>query len=632
MIARLLALVVLLLAGSADPAGFGRGGGLTCPRGYIGGGLTPCVPIRLAFEFAPASGAGMGAACACSAVTGSTGEALTMTRGSPATCSKQGAATSGIAPGDLVTCANDLPRIEAVGTSLGYLREGAATNVDPRSSEIDDAAYGDFTANGAAAPTLNGADVALAPDNTLTAEDYTFAATGATQASARAIAVLTAAAYSAQVWVRGVSGSGSMDLCLQTGAAPTATCSTCAFVAASWTQCKVENATAIAGGQIYLGNMSYLNGGTARASNRVYVWGVDAEAGAFASSYIPTAGATASRSADSALTGYASTTWGPDFSLAASVAFVDTSASATTAAQLGSAAPNLAAVKTTNNTTAAYTIDSVSSGPTVAAMGSDQHRTALADAAGSRGAWWDTASVAAPAASITHWFDDATDTAVAYVSGKIGLAASFNGTTSKTQTLVDGPLGATARSFSCWFNKSAASGEQILVGYGSTVNRYFSLAYGNTTTMGVEIGGTFYSFSGTPTYSTWHHFCVTYDGTTLKGYLDGVPGTPVTVTLNTVSGEKIRFGNYTGDALYFGGILDDVVMWGRALTAGEVATLYSSGAGLEAMSGSLLTSLTHRWRLDGNSYDDFGRASLTIGAINARTSSVCADPNSARCR
>jgi len=626
--ARLLALVVLLLAGSADPAGFGRGGGFTCPRGYIGGGLTPCTPIRLAFEFAPTNGAGMGAACDCVAVTGSSGEALTMTRASNATCSRQGAATTGVAPGDLVTCASNLPRVEPVGTSLSYLREAAATNVNPRSAEIDDASYGDFTANGAAAPVLNGADAALAPDNALTAEDYTFDATAATQASARAIAVLTAAAYSAQVWIRGVSGSGSMDLCIQTGAAPTATCSTCLFTSASWTQCKVENVTSIAGGQIYLGNMSYLNGGTARASNRVDVWGLDAEAGAFASSYVPTAGATATRAADSALTGYASTTWGPDFSLAASVAFVDTSASATTAAQLGSVTPNLAAVKTTNNTTATYTIDSVSSGPTVPAMGSTLHRTALADALGARGAWWDTASVTAPAASIAGTFGGAVDTAVTYTAGKLSQAASFNGTTSTIQSEVDGPLGAAHRSVSLWVNPTLGAARGLF-GYGAFAgyNEYEIAVYsgGQVVLAAQGLGG------GTLTGGVWSHIVTTWDGSTNRIYVNG--GTPSSggSAPNTVSDTKIRIGRgiSVGPAL---GLIDDTCLWSRALTPGEVADLYNGGAGTATISGSLAVGLLHRWPLDGNSTDLLGQAPLAIGAVNARTSAVCADPNPSRCR
>lgn len=298
---RTLALVVLLIASSAESAGFGRGGGLTCPRGYVGGGLTPCtLAPRAYFEFAPLDGAGMGTACACAAVTGAQGEVLSFARASTGSCLKWSATSA--ANGDMVLCGADLPRATPGGDGsgpLGLLVESSRTNVVPRSQEIDDGAFGDFTANGAAAPVLNGSDATAAPDGTVTAEDYTFAATAATQASARAIAVLTAAAYSAQIWIRGVSGGGSMDLCLQTSGVPTATCATCAFVSTAWTQCRVENVTAAAVGQVFVGNMTYLNGGTTRASNRVYIWGLDAELGAYVTSYVPTAGAPATRAAES---------------------------------------------------------------------------------------------------------------------------------------------------------------------------------------------------------------------------------------------------------------------------------------------------------------------------------------------
>jgi hypothetical protein len=65
------------------------------------------------FEFAPASGAGMGTACACTTPTGAKGEALTFTRAGDATCSKQGLATTGIANGDLVACTGNQPRVES---------------------------------------------------------------------------------------------------------------------------------------------------------------------------------------------------------------------------------------------------------------------------------------------------------------------------------------------------------------------------------------------------------------------------------------------------------------------------------------------------------------------------------------
>ena len=296
MIARLLVLVVLLLAGSADSFGFGRGGGLTCPKGYAGGGLVPCSK-RAYFEFAPADGVGMDGLCSCSTITGAKGEAMSFTRASRGSCVKS--PTTAVANGDMVICPNGTPRVMPDPDGVpALLIEPARTNAVPRSQEVDDASYGDFTAGAAAAPVLNGADAALAPDGTLTAEDYTFDATAAPQASARALAILTATTYSSQLWVRGQAGSGAIDLCLQTAAAPTATCSSCSFVATAWTQCRAETILSIAGGQIYLGNMTLLNGGTVRPVNRVYVWGLDAQIGKHETSYIPTAGAPVARSAE----------------------------------------------------------------------------------------------------------------------------------------------------------------------------------------------------------------------------------------------------------------------------------------------------------------------------------------------
>lgn len=168
------------------------------------------------FEFAPASGAGMGAACACTNPTGAKGEALTFTRASTGTCTK-GNTTSGIANGDLVTCGNDLPRVMPGGDGtggLGLLVESTRTNVVTQSQAIDNAAYADFVGTGGAAPTLNAANGATAPDGTATAEQYTFAATTGAQASARAQVALTAAAYSCTAFVQGQAGAGTTDACI----------------------------------------------------------------------------------------------------------------------------------------------------------------------------------------------------------------------------------------------------------------------------------------------------------------------------------------------------------------------------------------------------------------------------------
>lgn len=84
-----------------------------------------------------------------------------------------------------------------------------------------------------------------------------------------------------------------------------------------------------------------------------------------------------------------------------------------------------------------------------------------------------------------------------------------------------------------------------------------------------------------------YHLVMTYDGTTLKLYVNGAEdaSTPANIGALTSSAERLYMGKsasaFYGAGIYpFGGIIDEVGIWNRALTREEISRLYNGGNGL----------------------------------------------------
>jgi hypothetical protein len=278
-----ISIVLLLLLGFTSFAE-DRRKGLSGSAGDVDGRVRSNLYVRSgstvnldpgAFVLAPSDGTGMTAACACTDVAPKGVGSFTFTRGSTAWCTKANQVT-GIQNGDLVECAADKPRVELGGngaeTILGIGFFGSGTNTFLRSQEFDNAAWTKWGV-GVAAPVVT-ADQAVAPDGTTTADKVDLTATSAAQRSSLYQIPGITTDVSMSVYVKGVSTSGTIDLCTANGGG--ASCTSCAFVSTSWTRCFRENVSVTAGANSpTIGNNTADNGGTARPTQSVYLWQAD---------------------------------------------------------------------------------------------------------------------------------------------------------------------------------------------------------------------------------------------------------------------------------------------------------------------------------------------------------------------
>lgn len=254
-------------------------------------------PSYAFFEFAPASGAGMTAACACTTPTGAKGEAMTFTRASSATCLK-GGTTTGIADGDMVTCSSNQPRVMPGGDGtggVGLLVEGARTNSCLRSEEICNAAWSDV-----GTPSCS-ADQATGPFGTQTMDQLTDNDGAAFEGRTQSIATTSATVHSVSCFVKAGTATAASITLVGTGSS-TGDCTGTATGLSATTSTRVTCSSAAA----YAGTLTAVAitirvGTVVGDQGTLLVEGCQHEvSAAFPSSYISTAGATATRADETA--------------------------------------------------------------------------------------------------------------------------------------------------------------------------------------------------------------------------------------------------------------------------------------------------------------------------------------------
>ena len=174
-------------------------------------------------------------------------------------------------------------------------------------------------------------------------------------------------------------------------------------------------------------------------------------------------------------------------------------------------------------------------------------------------------------------------------NGKINEGAGGMTTASKIQVADNASLSPTSEiSISCWVNISSSGNYHTFVAKGNVAQYIFRVeAPTGKYELYLKLGGTLRVVRSTSTISTgtWVHLVATYDGSTMTMYVNGTSEGTASFSGSIGTGSAVLGIGHDitdgGSNVHMLGAIDEVGMWSRALTAGEVTSLYNGGTGLQ---------------------------------------------------
>ncbi|MEQ1764756.1 MAG: LamG-like jellyroll fold domain-containing protein [Pyrinomonadaceae bacterium] len=175
-----------------------------------------------------------------------------------------------------------------------------------------------------------------------------------------------------------------------------------------------------------------------------------------------------------------------------------------------------------------------------------------------------------------------------FASGIVGAAFSFDGDDDRvevpTNTTLDPPTGHVTAEAWIYPTLPFPGGGSIINKRTIANNAGYSLERSASKTLywAVPIGGHFIFISSVAAVpdNSWTHVAGTYDGTTLRIYVNGVDAGSV---IHTVGGPvspttgKLVIGEHIANEINFKGLIDEPSVYDRALSATEIASIHAAG-------------------------------------------------------
>lgn len=190
--------------------------------------------------------------------------------------------------------------------------------------------------------------------------------------------------------------------------------------------------------------------------------------------------------------------------------------------------------------------------------------------------------------------NDGTDTSIVYVTGKIGKAAQFNGTTSKIVIGDVHDVGSSDFSYSVWVYPTESGSTDYILSKGQHTGAYSYALHmrsdkalvATTTTAGTLTSS--HISTDLLTLNAWNHVVWTKTGTTSRLYINGTEDSGGAGTLDATvydSAGDLAFGARDTSGTYgffWVGLMDDMRYYSSVLSTNAITEIYNSGSGTES--------------------------------------------------
>lgn len=165
----------------------------------------------------------------------------------------------------------------------------------------------------------------------------------------------------------------------------------------------------------------------------------------------------------------------------------------------------------------------------------------------------------------------------ARVPGKYGQAVLFNGSSS-VQAPDSNSLDLVVGTVECWYKLSAVGTWRSLIAKGASnlnaAHNYFiefqpddAFIFG----IGNGVSDNYGTTSAYSDMSAYHHVAMTWNGSTILLYVDGVlAGTRAQTIAASGNNAVLNVGVFGGGTDYFSGVIDEVRVYGKVLTQSEI--------------------------------------------------------------